>query len=176
MAGISPVLTFCGQERVLQSWRWLGLASRNHQEERGFLLVGVIKFKMLFVVRFDHESGMEEGSALGQCLHFLGNPSGPVLALAQPSLPQPLGGASFPPWSSNLRCCLLPKKFVFNHENGVKEGPVLDQCLHFLENPSGHLGMISAMLAANTRRTILASLVIEVQDCVGFQKLFHFLA
>ena len=68
-------------------------------------------FKSLFI--FCHQSGMEEWPALHQSSHLKAKPSGPISAFAQPSLPQPLGGALLSPWSSDLRFLWFSKVLSF---------------------------------------------------------------
>ena len=98
----------------------------------------LLVFKSFFV--FCHETGvMEDWPALHQFLHFRARKSAPTLVLAQPSLLQPLRGASFPPWLSNLRCCWFQRKIILQ---GRVAG-TLHQRSHLLGDLSGPISALA---------------------------------
>ena len=125
----------------------------------------VVEFKIALVFKshfvfLSHERGMEEWPALHQHLHFLGKLSGPVSALAQPSLTAKASRRIIVSLHVQFKIALVFKRdclLVLNLAR--KNSPPLHQCSRVLGTPSG-LSNVPFALGFNVRYAVLPSSLI----------------
>jgi hypothetical protein len=101
MAAIPPTLTFA--EMANRFHLHVTHAKLATAARKGVDASWVIKFENMLVFKshlvFSHETGMKKWLSFQQCWHLPERKSINISASDQLSLPQPLGGASSPPWS-----------------------------------------------------------------------------